>query len=138
VQSGMGVLACAAADGALEATVDALLARRCQAARLGEPGEAGTRALLDEVLAATAAAVPGLQQLLLRPLRGLLQRQARAAQAAGQAVVARTRHGCRVCCDRRCSASRGSVQRQPACIGGVGPGGVPACPHCALCRSYTD
>ncbi len=87
VQSGMGVLACAAADGALDATVDALLARRCQAARQGEPGEAGTRALLDEVLAATAAAVPGLQQLLLRPLCGLLQRQARPARAraAGQA-----------------------------------------------------
>ena len=60
----------------------ALLARRCLPTGQGEPGETGQRVLLDEVLAAVAAAVPSLQPQLLQPLRGLLQHQARSTYEA--------------------------------------------------------
>ena len=88
VQSGVSALACAASDGQLEATVAALLARRCLSTGQGEPGETGQRVLLDEVLAAVAAAVPSLQPQLLQPLRGLLQHQARSTYGASACTPA--------------------------------------------------
>ena len=66
----------------------ALLARRCLITGQGEPGETGQRVLLDEVLAAVAAAVPSLQPQLLQPLRGLLQHQARIAYGASACAPA--------------------------------------------------
>ena len=88
MQSGVNALACAASDGQLEATVAALLARRCLITGQGEPGETGQRVLLDEVLAAVAAAVPSLQPQLLQPLRGLLQHQARSTYGASACAPA--------------------------------------------------
>ena len=56
--------------------VAALLERRCAGATQAEAGEAAGRVLLDNVLAAAAAAALHLQQQLLWPLRAVLQRQA--------------------------------------------------------------
>lgn len=81
LQDGLNALACAAADGGLEAVVTALLERRCAGVNQAEAGEAAERVLLDEVLAAAAAAAPHLLQQLLWPLRAILQCQARARQS---------------------------------------------------------
>lgn len=81
LQNGLSALACAAADGGLQAVVSALLERRCAGVSQAEAGEAARRVLLDDVLAAAAAAAPHVQQQLLWPLRAILQRQALSRQS---------------------------------------------------------